>query len=92
MTDFLWFGLKQAWACIFGALLLAAILVTKFWYPDIPLARYDFLFLYAIAIQIALVAFRLESIRECGVVCWSTDFPRASKLSKHVDLIDVIVF
>jgi uncharacterized membrane protein YoaT (DUF817 family) len=26
MTDFLWFGLKQAWAIIFGALLLAAIL------------------------------------------------------------------
>ena len=68
MIEFLHFGLKQAWASIFGGLLLAAILITKFWYPDIPLARYDFLFLYAIAIQILLIVFRLESLRECGVV------------------------
>ena len=68
MIEFLWFGIKQAWACIFGAVLLAAILVTKYWYPDVDLHRYDFLFLFAIAIQIALLVFRLESLRECGVV------------------------
>jgi uncharacterized membrane protein YoaT (DUF817 family) len=87
MTDFLWFGLKQAWASLFGALLLAAILVTKFWYPDIPLARYDFLFLYAVAIQIALVAFRLESLRECGVVILFHILATAMEVFKTSDAV-----
>lgn len=68
MIEFLHFGLKQAWASIFGALLLAAFVGTKLWYPDVPLARYDFLFLYAVAIQVGLLALRMESLRECGVV------------------------
>jgi uncharacterized membrane protein YoaT (DUF817 family) len=29
LHEFLWFGMKQAWACLFGALLLAGILVTR---------------------------------------------------------------
>jgi len=87
VTDFLWFGLKQAWACIFGALLLAAILITKSWYPDIPLARYDFLFLYAVAVQIALIAFRLESIRECGVVILFHVLATAMEVFKTADAI-----
>lgn len=66
--EFLWFGLKQAWACIFGGLLLAGILGTKLWYPDIPLARYDFLVIYAVAIQLALFLLKLESWREIGVI------------------------
>ncbi|QTN31831.1 DUF817 domain-containing protein [Akkermansiaceae bacterium] len=66
--EFLWFGLKQAWACIFGALLLTGILATRIWYPDIPLARYDFLVLYAIAIQLSLFFLKLESWREIGVI------------------------
>lgn len=68
LHEFLWFGLKQAWACIFGALLLAGILGTKLWYPDIPLARYDFLVIYAVAIQAALFLLKLESWREIGVI------------------------
>lgn len=87
VTEFLWFGLKQAWACIFGALLLAAILVTKFWYPDVALARYDFLFLYAIAIQIALIAFRLESVREFGVVILFHVLATAMEVFKTSDAI-----
>lgn len=66
--EFLWFGLKQAWACIFGGLLLAGILVTRLWYPETSLARYDFLVFYALAIQIMLVALKLESWREIGVI------------------------
>jgi len=68
LHEFLWFGLKQAWACIFGGLLLAGILGTKLWYPDIPLARYDFLVIYAVAIQLALFLLKLESWREIGVI------------------------
>ena len=62
------FALKQAWACLFGGLLLAAILVTHFWYPLESIHRYDFLFIYAVSIQILLILCRLESIRELGVI------------------------
>jgi uncharacterized membrane protein YoaT (DUF817 family) len=38
------FGLKQAWACLFGGAFLALILGTRFWYPaDAWIARYDVL-------------------------------------------------
>lgn len=68
LHEFIAFGLKQAYACIFGGALLAAILVTHFWYPSGGLARYDFLFLYAIGVQLLLIATRLESWREAGVI------------------------
>lgn len=67
-SEWIHFGLKQARACLFGALLLSAIVATGLWYPDIGLARYDFLFLYALAIQACLILFRLESLRELGVI------------------------
>ncbi len=56
----LWvFGIKQAWAAIFGGLMLAAIVVTHF--VELPwLARADWLFLFAIAVQIVLLLTRLE--------------------------------
>jgi len=63
------FGVKQAWACIFGALMLALLLSTHFYYPDSwPLARYDFLVISAISIQIALVVTRMESREEALVI------------------------
>lgn len=67
--EFWWFGLKQAWACLFGGLMLALILGTHFLYPaDAALARYDFLFLAALAIQAALLALKLESWEEARVI------------------------
>jgi uncharacterized membrane protein YoaT (DUF817 family) len=67
--EFLLFGFKQGWACLFGGLMLALLLGTHFFYPrDAPLARYDFLTLSAVAIQIAMLAFRLESWREAKVI------------------------
>jgi len=67
--EFLLFGFKQAWACLFGALLLALLLATHFLYPaDAALHRYDFLTLAALAIQLALLAFRLETLREASVI------------------------
>lgn len=69
LYEFLLFGFKQAWACLFGALLLALLLATHLFYPaDAALHRYDFLTLAAIAIQAAMLAFRLETWREASVI------------------------
>ncbi|QPQ55759.1 DUF817 domain-containing protein [Allosphingosinicella flava] len=67
--EFLLFGFKQAWACLFGALILFLLIATHLFYPDdAPLARYDFLTLAAIGIQIALLRFRLETLEEAKVI------------------------
>lgn len=67
--EFLLFGFKQAWACLFGALLLVLLLATHLFYPDdAPLHRYDLLTLSAIAIQGAMLLFRLETWGEARVI------------------------
>lgn len=69
LFEFLAFGIKQAWACLFGALMLALLLGTFLAYPaDAALARYDFLTLSALAIQIAMLALRLETLAEARVI------------------------
>nr|WP_245730274.1 DUF817 domain-containing protein [Micromonospora pallida] len=69
LTEFVAFGLKQAWACVFGGAMLAVIFAAHLAYPDdAVLARNDFLTLTAVAIQIAMVAGRLETLRELRVV------------------------
>ena len=69
LTEFVVFGLKQGWACIFGAALLAVLLAARLWYPDdAGLARNDFLTLAAVVIQILMVATRLETLRELRVI------------------------
>ena len=67
--EFLLFGLKQAWACLFGAAMLALLLATKFWWPEgAPIARYDFLVLGALAIQAFMLLTRLERWDEALVI------------------------
>ena len=67
--EFLLFGLKQAWACLFGALMLALILTTHlFWPHNGPIARYDFLVVAAIAVQAMLLATKLERWEEAVVI------------------------
>lgn len=69
LYEFLLFGLKQAWACLFGGLMLALLLGTKlFWPPDAPVARYDFLVVSAVAIQLGLLLTRLERPDEAVVI------------------------
>ena len=69
LVEFVVFGLKQGWACLFGGALLFLILVTKLWWPaGLPLARYDFLVLAAVAIQAALIGFKLETWSEARVI------------------------
>lgn len=63
------FVLKQAWACLFGALMLALLLAARFWYPDTAaLARDDALTLAAVALQVLMLVTRLETAREMRVV------------------------
>ncbi len=69
LYEFLLFGFKQAWACLFGALLLALLLATHLLYPaDAALHRYDFLTLCAVAIQVGMLLFRLETWDEAKVI------------------------
>ncbi|MEZ5886972.1 MAG: DUF817 domain-containing protein [Paracoccaceae bacterium] len=69
LAEFAMFGLKQAWACLFGGLLLGALLVTKsIWQPDWPLHRYDALFLFALAVQALFLWARLETWAEARVI------------------------
>ncbi|WP_395333328.1 DUF817 domain-containing protein [Novosphingobium sp. BL-8H] len=67
--EFLLFGFKQGWACLFGGLLLALLVATHLFYPqDAALARYDFLTLAALTIQLAMLALRLETWDEAKVI------------------------
>lgn len=69
VLEFAIFVFKQGWACLFGALMLAALVGTHFFWPaDAPLHRYDALTIYAIAVQAAMLAFRLETLREASVI------------------------
>lgn len=67
--EFLLFGLKQAWACLFAGTMLALLVATSFWWPqDFGLARYDFLVLAAVGLQVFLLATGLERPREALVI------------------------
>lgn len=67
--EFLLFGFKQGWACLFGGLMLALLLATHLFYPQhAALPRYDFLTLAALAIQATMLGFRLETREEALVI------------------------
>ncbi|MDG1827136.1 MAG: DUF817 domain-containing protein [Henriciella sp.] len=69
LIDFLVFGIKQAWACLFGGLLLAGIIATTYFYPTNGyLSRYDFLVIYAVAIQLIFLITKLERPSEALVI------------------------
>jgi len=59
--EFIRFGVKQCWACLFGGAMLTLIIATRLWYPTHAIiARYDALIVGAVAIQILLLTTRLE--------------------------------
>jgi uncharacterized membrane protein YoaT (DUF817 family) len=69
LFEFVSFGVKQAWSCLFGGLMLALLLATFLYYPvDASLTRYDFLTLAALAIQAAMLATKLETWEEARVI------------------------
>ena len=69
LSEFILFGLKQAWACLFAGIMLGLMIATKFvWQTNWPLYRYDFLFLMALAIQALFLRLRMESWEEAKVI------------------------
>lgn len=71
--EFLMFGIKEAWACVFGAALLLMILATEVLWPILwrghpPIARYDALVLGALTLQAGMLIFRLEDMREAAAI------------------------
>lgn len=69
LYEFLRFGMKQAWACLFGGMMVALLIATYLWYPkDAFLTRYDFLFLASLGLQAILLALKLETFEEAKVI------------------------
>lgn len=67
--ELVWFGLKQAYACLFGGLIVAFLIATHLWYPrEAILSRYDFLVVVAVAIQVVMLALQLETREEAKVI------------------------
>jgi uncharacterized membrane protein YgdD (TMEM256/DUF423 family) len=67
--EFLLFGLKQAWACLFGGAMIVLLVGTHLLWPDdAPIARYDFLVIASVAIQALLLATKLERWDEALVI------------------------
>jgi len=67
--EFFRFGCKQAWACLFGGTLVVLLIGTYMSYPrEIALARYDFLFLAALLIQVIMLGAKLETADEAKVI------------------------
>ena len=54
------FGLKQARACLFPGLFIGILLVSNYVSP-FGMARYDFIFVAAVLVQVVLVAAKIES-------------------------------
>jgi uncharacterized membrane protein YoaT (DUF817 family) len=68
-AEFILFGLKQAWACLFAAIMLMLLIGSKLvWQPGWPLHRYDFLFVCALGLQALMLRFKLESWEEARVI------------------------
>ncbi len=67
--EFFRFGVKQAWACLFGGIAIFLMIATWWFYPvDAALPRYDFLFLCMVTVQLALLAGKLETPDEAKVI------------------------
>lgn len=68
LYEFLVFGIKQAWSCVFGGLLLAVIIASAYWNPFPTIHRYDLIFIAAIVIQALLLIAKLESWAEARLI------------------------
>lgn len=67
--EFVRFGVKQAWACLFGGVMLALLLATYRWYPaGATVSRYDFLVVMAVLVQAGMLWTGLETWEEAKVI------------------------
>jgi uncharacterized membrane protein YoaT (DUF817 family) len=68
-VEFLVFGLKQAWACLYGGALLALVMLSAWLWPESStIARYDALLVAALLIQVLMLALKLEKPSEAVVI------------------------
>lgn len=67
MKEFIWFGIKQARACIFAGSFFALLFLSNH-IPLFGLTRYDFLFVAALLIQAILYFTKLETADEVKVI------------------------
>lgn len=77
---------------MFGGFLLAVMLITRYWYPIEGLHRYDFIFLAAIAFQVFLLLFKLETLREALVIIIFHVVATVMELFKTSDAIGAWVY
>jgi uncharacterized membrane protein YoaT (DUF817 family) len=69
VAELVMFVLKQGWACLFGFLMLLALIVTdRIWQDGWALARYDALVVWAVGLQAAFLLLRLETLQEAKVI------------------------
>jgi uncharacterized membrane protein YoaT (DUF817 family) len=69
IAELIMFTLKQAWACLFGALMLAGLILSDIVWDDTwTLARYDALVIYAITLQALFLILKLETLAEARVI------------------------
>lgn len=67
VVEFIVFGIQQARACVFAGSFFLLLFLSNY-LPLFGLARYDFLFLAAILIQVLLYVFKLETLNEIKVI------------------------
>lgn len=65
--EFMVFGIQQARACVFAGSFFILLFLSNY-LPLFGLARYDFLFLSAILIQVVLYLLKLETLNEIKVI------------------------
>ncbi len=69
LAEILVFLAKQAWAALFGGIMLAMLVATELWYPaDAALDRNDLRTILAVLVQVGMVLGRLETLRELRVI------------------------
>lgn len=68
LREFLWFGLREAQACVFAGSFFLVLALSK-WVDTAPLARYDAILLAALLLQAAMLLFKLESLDELKAIC-----------------------
>lgn len=70
LAELLVFVVKQSWACVFGALMLALILAARTFFPQGTgaVSHHDAVTIGAVAIQVGMIAFGLETWRELRVI------------------------
>ena len=67
IVELVCFGLKEARACLFPMLFFGTLVVSRT-FPAVGIARYDLIFLAALAIQALLLLFGFETLSDLFVL------------------------